>query len=63
MAAAREDRSGDASVERAEKGQAPFFQRNDSIAAAKLDAILGGEMVHLGRIDAQPVDGIVQFVR
>ena len=63
MAAAGEDRSRDASIERGEEGQGPFFQRNHRIAAAKLDAIFRDEMIDLGRIDSQPIDGIVQFVR
>src|SRR5207244_3185248 len=75
MAAAGENRSGDASMERREEGEGPFFQRNDriaaakldalfrSIAAAKLDALFRYETIDLGRIDSQPIDGVVQFVR
>ncbi len=63
MAAAGENRSGDASMERREEGEGPFFQRNDRIAAAKLDALFRYETIDLGRIDSQPIDGVVQFVR
>lgn len=63
MAATGEDGAGNLSVERRKKSQSAFFQGEHGVAAAQLDAIVGNDMVEGGRVDAQCVDGIIQFVR
>ena len=63
MAAARENGAIDPSIERGEECERALFERENGITAAKLDAIGGNDVVGRGRVDAQRIDGIIQFVR
>jgi len=50
-------------IEGGEKGERALFEGENSIAAAQLDVIGGSDAVNTGRINAQRVDGIIQFMR
>jgi hypothetical protein len=63
VAAARENGSRHPPLERGEESEGSLVKGNDRIAAAKLNAIVGGQLVHLGRIDRQCVDCVIQFMR
>jgi hypothetical protein len=62
MAAAGEDRAGDAALEGKEESERSFFEGKKSVAAAELDAAVQGDAIDGGRIDAQSVDGIEHFM-
>ncbi len=62
VAAAGENGSRDPSLQRGKESQSSFFQGDHRIAAAKRNAILGDQVINLGRIDRQCVDRIVQFM-
>src|ERR1700730_12849855 len=59
MTAAGENRVGDISVKRGEKGQGAFFERQNGIAAAEFDPVSGDDMVDGGSIDTESVDRII----
>ena len=59
MTAAGENRAGDVSVKRGEKGQGAFFEGENGIAAAEFDPISRDDMVDGGSIDTETVDRII----
>ena len=63
MAAAGKDGAGDLPVERGEESERAFLERKDRVTTAELDAMGGSDVVDGGRIDAQSVDRIIQFMR
>ncbi len=63
MAAAGEDGAGDMAIDRGEKSECTFFKGENCITTAELDAIGGSDVIDGGGIDAQSLDGIIQFVR
>ncbi len=63
VAAAVEDGAGNLPVERGEKGECAFFKGEHGIPAPQLDAMGGRNAINVGGIDAQHLEGIVQFMR
>jgi hypothetical protein len=61
--AAGEDEAGDAAVEGSEKSEFAFFEIDFHVAAAEFYAVRGSELVGGSGVEAQRVDGVVEFVR
>src|SRR5260370_42319951 len=63
MTAPEKDSTSDLPVERGEKCKRALFKGENGIAAAKLDAIHGSEVINAGGVDPQSLDDIKQFMR
>ena len=59
MTAAGENRAGDISVKRGEKGQGTFFEGENGVAAAEFNPVSWNDMVDGGSIDTESVDRII----
>ncbi|HMD85852.1 MAG TPA: hypothetical protein VKO18_14250 [Terriglobia bacterium] len=57
MTEPRENKAGNAALERSVKGETAFLKGEDSIAMADFDAILGGYGVDILRIEGECVEG------
>lgn len=59
MSAAGKHSPGDGAIEGGEKGKRAFFERKNSVAAAKFDAVAGRNVVDGRRINTKRVDRII----
>ena len=57
------DGAGNATVERRQESKLALFERELRIAAAEFDAIRAGNFVDGGRVEAEGVQRVVQFMR
>src|SRR6266478_4742097 len=63
MAAPGKNDARNLPIQRREEGKCTLFKRENRIAAAELDVIGGSYAINVGRIDAQRLDRIIQFMR
>ena len=62
VAAAGKDSASDFVIERSKKNQLTLIERDFGIAAAKLDAMLGFNLISRSGVEAQSIDGIVELM-
>jgi hypothetical protein len=63
VAAPGKNGAGNLAIEGEEKGEGTLLEGENRVAAAQLDVIGGSEAIDVCGIDAQRLDGIIQFMR
>src|SRR5258708_29305551 len=63
VAAPGKDGAGNLPVKRRKKAERPFVKGEDGVAAPQLNAIGGRDAISIGGVDAERLDGIVEFMR